>query len=206
MSTRSRKRQKTDPLPVNPETKTLFHFFSKSNSNGLAVSEASPPKIESDWSSINYEPRRKSDVRTFITSSVAVKAEATPPRMPTDEISMTVEAEANNFTEPNDCSPMKEEQDDIDPFEGLDFRDDEFQDGYFRDDDLDCTYEGIDDIVDNFDDIKPAVKEQPVDPVDDDPSCPFCNFSFKNLSANVSSIFWEKLILVNYITCKPMSR
>ena len=201
MSTRSRKRQKTDPLTVKPDTKTLFHFFSKSNSNVLAVLEESPPKPESDSSSINDAPRGKSDIRAFITSSVAVKVEATPPWMLTDEILTTVEDESNNFTEQNDCSPMKE-QDDIDPFEGLDFRDDEFRDEYFRDDELDFPFEGLDDIEDDFDDIKSAVKEEPVDPaVDDGPSCPFCNFSFKGLSENVSSIFWKMLILVNYITC-----
>lgn len=201
MSSRSRKRQKTDPLTTKPDTKTLFHFFSKSNSNSIAVSEESPTRPESGSSSIDDEPRGKSDTRTFITSSVAVKVEAIAPWMPTDEILTTVEDESNNFTERNDCSPMKE-QDDIDPFEGLDFRDDEFRDEYFRDDELDFPFEGLDDIENDFDDIKSAVKEEPVDPaVEDGPSCPFCNFSFKSLSENVSSILWKMLILVNYITC-----
>jgi hypothetical protein len=182
---------------MNPNTKTLFHFFSKSNSNGLALSGASSPKTEPDSSRINDEPRRKSEVRVFITS---VKVEVAPPQ--NDEISKAVEAKSNNFPQPGDCSTMKEEQDDIDPFEGLDFRDEDF-----RDDELDFPYEDLDHIEDDFDDIKAAVNEELVDPaVDNGPSCPFCNFSFKGLPENVSSIFWTKLILVNYVTCKPMSR
>lgn len=109
--------------------------------------------------------------------------------METDEISKTVEAESNNFPEPDNCSMMKEEHDDIDPFEGLDFRDEDF-----RDDELSFPYEDLDDIEDDFDDIKPAVKEELVDPaVDNGTFCPFCNFSFKGLSENVSSIFWAKI-------------
>ena len=114
--------------------------------------------------------------------------------------------DGTNFTEPNDCSPMKEEPDDIDLFESLDFQEDEFRDEDFRDDELDFPYEGVDEIDDDFNDTKPAIQEEPVDlAVDDGPSCPFCNFSFKGLSETVYSIFWAKLILVNYITCKPMS-
>ena len=105
--------------------------------------------------------------------------------MPADEIPRMVLTDLNNLTDPNGYS-MNEEQDDIDPFEGLDFRDDEFRDEDFLDGQLDFPYQAVDDIEDDFDDVKPALKQLSVDPaVDDGPSCPFCNFSFKGLSENV---------------------
>ena len=116
MSTRSRKRQKTDPSSEKPNTKTLFHFFSKSNSNGLAVAGVSSPKTESDSSSINDEPQRKSDVGVFITS---VKVEVAPPRWRLMKFQRQLRSSRIIFTEPNNCSMMKEEHDDIDPFEDL---------------------------------------------------------------------------------------
>src|SRR4051794_32891922 len=80
MATRSRKRQKTDPSPVKP-TQTLFHFFSKPiGTNRVFNSEASPPKMESDTSSVNDEPRRKSDLGGFLPR---LKTEMTSPRIPT---------------------------------------------------------------------------------------------------------------------------
>jgi len=206
MATRSRKRQKTDPSPVKPNH-TLFHFFSKPNlSNGGFKSEASPPKTESDTSSICDEPRRKSNFGAFGASS-NVKMEMTPPRMATDEIPRESEVKTTqfeaSFTEADDtCSPTKEDIDDIDPFDGLEFPYEEPQDEDFRDEELDY----IDDIEDDFDETKrikseplepplahstsptSAVKSEPPDPsIDDGPSCPFCNFSFKGLTENVPS-------------------
>jgi hypothetical protein len=129
--------------------------------------------------------------------------EMTPPRMAADDLPKESEMKATqfgaSFTEANDtCSPTKEDMDDIDPFDGLEFPYEEPQDEDFRDEELDY----IDDIEDDFDDTKPVksepldtpfttnttstVKAEPLDPsVDDGPSCPFCNFSFKCLSENV---------------------
>jgi hypothetical protein len=205
MSTRPRKRQRTDPLPVKSGTKTLFHFFSKPNANGSATGK-SPSKTESDASSINDEPRRKSDIGVFNT----YKGEITPMRTPIHEIPVNVDSEPTQFesnvTDRSDsCSPRKE--DDIDPFDDPDFQDDEYRDEDFPEDELDSPYEGVDNIEDDIDDVKPNIKQEPMDPaVDEGPSCPFCNFSFKDLSENVPSISLIALIEVNYITCEPMSR
>ena len=208
MFTRPKKRQKTDPSPVKPDTKTLFHFFSKPNSNASAVTEASPPKTESESSSINEEPRRKSDIGVF-SKSFVVKTEMTLPRVPTGDSLTRIESEWTqfepNFTEQNDsCSPTKEEADDIDSFDGLD---EEYGDEYFRDDELDFRYEGVDDIEDDFGDVKPTIKQEPLDlTIDDGPSCPFCNFSFKGLSENVPPSLFIILTQVNHITRKSLSR
>jgi DNA cross-link repair 1A protein len=177
MSSRGKKRQKTDPSPIKPDTKTLFHFFARPSGNGVLASEPSPPKTDSDSSS---EYRRHSD-GVFGVADAIVKTEMTPPRMLEDVDRSILESKPMQFeaafTEANDtCSPMKEEQDEIDPFEGIDFQDDEFQEEDFRDEELD-TYEDIDD----FSSIKP----EPATEIND-PTCPFCNFSFKGLSENVS--------------------
>lgn len=183
MSSRGKKRQKTDPSPVKPDTKTLFHFFAKPSGNGVVASEPSPSKTDSDSSS---EHRRHFDGVFGIVDAI-VKTEMTPPRMLEDvdrsnSESKPMQFEAT-FTEINDtCSPMKEEQDDIDPFEGIDFQDDEFQEEDFRDEELD-TYEAIDEI-EHFNSINPKPT-----PEINDPTCPFCNFSFKGLSENVSLTF-----------------
>ena len=214
MSTRSKKRQKTDPSPVKPDTKTLFHFFSKPASNGsVAVTDASPPKTESDSGSVNDEPRRKSDIGLCTSASVVVKMEMTPPRMPLDEVKLPTDEmqfEAS-FTEPNDtCSPTKEERDEIESMGDFDFRDDEYQDEDFLDEELDgFQYDDMDEIEDNFD--NPDIKEEPIEApadvtVDDGPSCPFCNFSFNGLSENVKSTVDPGVILVDYTACEPMSR
>jgi hypothetical protein len=194
-----RKRQKTDPSPVKSE-KTLFHFFSKPVSNGNVRSgggSESPPKTESVSS--NDEQRRKSDQPTCSVVTMGVKREMTPPRMSLDELSMECESKPMDFqasfTEANDsCSPVKEEQDDIDPFDNLDFRDDEYRDEDFRDEELDFIYEN-DSIEDDFETNsalkpEPSVIKHEQDPIidtDTDPTCPFCNFSFKGLSENVAS-------------------
>ena len=196
---RSRKRQKTDQSPVK-QGKTLFHFFTKpvSNGNSHAAGLESPPKTDSDTSSVHDEPRRKSDQAAFSASTTAIKPEMTPPRMSMDD--QRIERDSKpmdfqaSFTEANDsCSPVKEEQDDIDPFDALDFRDDELRDEEFRDEELDFIYEN--DSIEDDDDTKPEplyspsiIKNQPTDPIidnDSDPTCPFCNFSFKGLSENV---------------------
>jgi hypothetical protein len=193
-----RKRQKTDPSPVKSE-KTLFHFFSKpvSNGNGLSGGFESPPKTGSDTSSVSDEPRRKSDLPTFNVATVEVKTEMTPPRMSMDEQPMECESKPMDFqalfTEANDsCSPVKEEQDDIDPFDNLDFRDDEYRDEDFPDEELDLIYEN--DSIEDDSDSKPTLKQEssiikqeqdPIIDTDTDPTCPFCNFSFKGLSENV---------------------
>jgi len=67
--------------------------------------------------------------------------------------------------------------------------DDEYRDEDFRDEEPDgFPYEDIDDIEDDVD--NPGIKEESTDTytdttVDEGPSCPFCNFSFKGLSENV---------------------
>lgn len=186
---------------------TLFHFFSKPNgTNGGFKSEASPPKTESDTSSVYDEPRRKSDIEGFLPR---LKTEMTPLRMPVaDEIQDGMDVKTTqfdaSFTEPNDtCSPTKEDTDDIDPFDGMEFPCEEPQDEDFRDEELDY----IEDIEDDYDDAKPVKSEtldmpfemherttsaaseqsEPTDSsVDDGPSCPFCNFSFKGLTESVT--------------------
>jgi hypothetical protein len=217
MSTRTRKRQKTDPSPVKPDTKTLFHFFSKRASNGIfsGRTEASPPKTDSGSGSINDEPRRKSDIGIYIPARIAVKNEMTPPRTTMDVV-QTIKSDPEpiqfeaSFTEVNDtCSPTKEEQDDIESFGDFDFRDDEYRDKDFRDEELDgFPYEDIDDIEDDVD--NPDIKEESTDTytdttVDEGPSCPFCNFSFKGLSENVQPVAILRLMIVNNAACKPMS-
>src|SRR5271170_350327 len=93
MATREKKRQKTDPSPVKPDTKTLFYFFSKPASNCVvAVTEASPPRTESDSGSINDEPRRKNDIGLCTPTPLVVKNEMTPPRMPMDEFKVPSDA------------------------------------------------------------------------------------------------------------------
>ena len=197
MSTRTRKRQKTDPSPVKPDTKTLFDFFSKRASNGtLLGTEASPPKTDSDSGSINDEPRRKSNIGIYTPARIVVKNEMTPPRMSMDNVQTKPDPEPMqfeaSFTEVNDtCSPTKEEQDDIESFGDFNFRDDEYRDEDFRDEELDgFSYDDIDDIEDDVD--NPDIKEESTDTytdttVDQGPSCPFCNFSFKGLSENVQT-------------------
>src|SRR5271154_7428969 len=98
MSTRTRKRQKTDPSPVKPDTKTLFDFFSKRASYGtLSGTEASPPKTDSDSGSINDELRRKSDVGVYTPARIVVKNEITPPRMPMDNVQTKTDPEPIQF-------------------------------------------------------------------------------------------------------------
>ena len=204
MSTRARKRQKTDPSPVKPD-KTLWHFFSKPFLGGNGKTELSPPKSESDSSSLNDEPPR-SDIGAF--SSVSVKQEMTPPRISNDGNSMEalpMEFEAS-FTEADDnCSPTKEEEID-DPFDQVDFRDDELRDEDFRENEMDFPYDDVDDIEDDFENIKSEVKEEPSDSsVDDTPSCPFCNFSFRGLNENVFSPYFQTNLAYN-AACQPLSR
>ena len=215
MSTRPRKRQKTDPSPVKPDTKTLFDFFSKRASNGtLSTTEASPPKTDSDSGSINDESRRKSDLGIYTPARIVIKNEMTPPRMPMDDVETKTDPEPMqfeaSFTEVNDtCSPTKQEQDDIESFGDFDFRDVEYRDEDFRDEELDgFSYEDVDDIEDDID--NPDIKEGSTDTytdttVDEGPSCPFCNFSFKGLSENVQPVALLRVMIVNNAACKPMS-
>ena len=116
-----------------------------------------------------------------------------------------------SFTEANDtCSPTKEEQDEIESFGDFDFRDDEYRDEDFRDEELDgFTYDDFDDIDDDVDnpDTKEESTDTPTDTtVDEGPSCPFCNFSFKGLSENVLPLVQPGLRIVNNASRKPMSR
>src|ERR1700737_3080031 len=93
MSTKGRKRQKTDPSPEKPNTKTLFHFFAKPNGNGAVASEPSPPKTESDTSSVNGERRRHSD--GVFGAADTMKTDTAPSRISGDwEIS---NAESNSM-------------------------------------------------------------------------------------------------------------
>ena len=189
MSSRARKRQKRDPSPVKSHTKTLLHFFAKPNSNGSAVTPLWPLKTESDSGGLHDESRRKLDIGPPTDTWGNVNTEINRPRMPSDEMEIA-EFQAMEFegsyTEANDsCSPIKEEQYDTDLFDNLDFGDDEYQDGDFRDDELDILRGKAEDIEDDFDDTN-RVKLEPRDPsIDDGPSCPFCNFSFKGLSEEV---------------------
>ena len=212
MSSRSRKRQKTDPSQAKPDTKTLFHFFSKPTSNEyVAESEALPLKTDSN-TSINHAPRRKSDVGVCAPISVAIINEMTPPRMPTDEVQIESESQEKRFkvsvTKANDtCSPTKEERDEIESMKDFDFRDDEYREEGFCDDELDFPYEDIDDIFDDVNQgtIKPEQIDRPTHtPIDEGPSCPFCNFSFNGLSDNVLPFIRLGLIIVNNGACKPM--
>lgn len=211
MAARPKKRQKMDPSPVKPDTKTLFHFFSKPTSNGsVAVTEASPPKTESDSGSINDEPRWKRDIGLCTPAPDVIKNEMTLPRIPMDEVKVPADEMQfdASFTEANDsCSPTKEERDEIESMENFDFRDDEYRDEDFRDDELDgFPYEDIDDIEDDIE-----IKEEPIESVadatvDEGPSCPFCSFSFKGLSENVKSTFELGVTIVDNTACKPMYR
>ena len=95
------------------------------------------------------------------------------------------------FTEREDTSsPTKDDR--IDPFEGLDeIEDDEYQDEDFWEEELKFPYERFDDDIDDIEDEyeKPKENIQQENPpdltVDEGPSCPFCNFSFKGLSEDV---------------------
>jgi hypothetical protein len=198
MAGRAKKRQKTDPSPVKPDTKTLFHFFSKPPTNPPSAFDITPPRTESDSGSLHDEPRRKSDIASYNGSAVTAKTENTPPPGQLDDSPLGIKLEpmefVAGFTEREDtCSPTKEDR--MDPFEGLDeIEDDEYQDQDFRDEELNFPYERFeddnDDIDDDYDTSKANVKreEKPPDPtVDEGPSCPFCNFSFKGLSEDVLS-------------------
>ena len=186
MATQSRKRPRTGPSPVRPDTKTLFHFFAKPNLNNPSIREASPTKRESDLASLDDEPTCRPDGGLCTAPYVSVKTETTPSKIFTDEIeSQFMEFEAS-FTEANgSCSPLKEEQDDHYLFEGLDLPEDGYQDEGFHDNEFDSPYESVDDIEDNINEPT-LIRQEPVHPSnDDDPSCPFCNFSFKGLSEQV---------------------
>jgi hypothetical protein len=191
----AKKRQKTDPSPAKPDTKTLFHFFAKPPTTAPSAFDITPPRTDSDSGSLHDEPRRKSDVACN-GSAVTTKTENTPPLGQLDESPLGIKLEPMEFvaafTEREDtCSPTKEDR--MDPFEGLDdIEDDEYQDEDFRDEELNFPYErfedDIDDIDDDYDTSKGNVtqEENPPDPtMDEGPSCPFCNFSFKGLSEDV---------------------
>jgi len=200
-----RKRQKTDPSPVKPH-QTLLHFFSKGLFGGNAKVAHSPPRSDSDSGSVNGELPRKSDINDF--ENMSVKCEMTPPPLQADDTSLEgkpMQFEAS-FTELDDnCSPTKEEEIEIDPFDQVDFRDDEVQDEDFREYDLEFPYEGIDDIEDDSDVSLRAKQGQSDTSVDDGPSCPLCNFSFRGLTENVSpSII--KLMIAHHTSCEPLSR
>jgi len=134
-----------------------------------------------------------SDIGLYNVASNIIRNEQTPPGMSVDDVliepvSETIQFETT-FTDSNGTnSPTKNGRDAIESSEGYDFRDDEYRDEDFRDDELDFLYGDIDDIEDDSD--KMTIKKEPIDmathsTVDDGPSCPFCNFSFKGLSENV---------------------
>lgn len=196
MAARAKKRQKTDPSPVKPDTKTLFHFFAKPPTNALPAFDITPPRTDSDSGSLHDEPRRKSDV-AHNGSAMTTKTENTPPLGQLEESPLGIKLEpmefVAGFTEREDtCSPTKEDR--MDPFEGLDeIEDYDYRDEDFQDEELNFPYERFEDDIDDIDDYensKVDVKqeENPRDPtVDDGPSCPLCSFSFKGLSEDVLS-------------------
>lgn len=180
MASQSRKRLRTDPSPVRPDTKTLFHFFAKPNPNRPSIREASPTKTESDLASVYDEPGCRLDRGVCFDLFVPVKTEASPPKIFTDETeSQLTEIEASFTESKGGCSPLKEEQDDRHPFEGFDLPEDGCQDEGFHDNEFDSPYEIVDDIGNDINEPTP-IREEPVHP-----SCPFCNSSFKGLSEDV---------------------
>ena len=205
MSTRASKRQKTDPSPAKPH-QTLFHFFSKPFLGASSKNEPSAPKSDSDSGSVNDESTRKSDIGDV--GDVVVKQLMAPPQMlndgqPTEMNSMEFEA---SFTEPVDnCSPPPNDDEIIDPFDQVDFRDDEVKDEEFCDDETEFPTEGVDEIEDGLE-VKPDVNGESQDSsVDDGPSCPFCNFSFRGLTENVL-FSTTKLTVAHYTSRQPLPR
>jgi hypothetical protein len=197
MASRARKRQKTDPSPTKPNVKTLFHFFSRPAANSPIAVEITPPRTNSDSGSIYDESRRKSDIGPYDALSVPVKPENTPPLCPTDESQPPIKAEDMEFvaapTEREDTC-LQTTKDQIHRSQGSNLPD-EIEDDVFRDDDfcqdeLDFPYEPFDENYDPIDqdESKLPVRQEDVPPdptVDEGPSCPFCNFSFKGLPENV---------------------
>ena len=195
MATRARKRQKTDPSPTKPDTKTLFHFFSKPAPSEATACIVSPQRTESEPGSLHDQPRRKSDLALYNGLSAISKAELAP----TNECPLRVKSEAMEFvpglTECQEtCSPTKEDR--INPFECFDvpdeIEDDSCRDEDFGEDEPNFPYEGFDETFDpiEVDYENPTMPVKPEDnvpdtTVDEGPSCPFCSFSFKGLSENV---------------------
>jgi len=192
---RPHKRQKTDPSPVKPDTKTLFHFFSKRRSYSNAVFEPSPPNTP-DSLQVKDEVREESASKLDDTL-LEIKPEDTPPK--TEERTLSFEKDTGIFDgiftgATNLCSPaQKEDQNNIDQFDTFGFQDEEFKDCDFRDEELDFRDEETDDIEDDFENdsdesqsSKQSILNTSVQ--DDSPSCPFCSFSFKGLSEEVHLI------------------
>lgn len=191
MSTRLRKRRKIG-LAADADTKTLFHFFSNPSSIGSAVGNAPAQKSESYIETV-HDQSRQNGAESLSATLVAAKIVLTPPQISADDGSIKRDTGSMEFDAtltPNDsCSPIKEEEDDIDPFEGLDLWDDDLQDGRLLDGEFEFPYEGSDDNEDNINDNKQNVDQELTDSaVDESPSCPFCTFSFKGLSENVSPV------------------
>src|SRR5271156_1160458 len=148
---RPHKRQKTDPSPVKPDTKTLFHFFSKPRSYSSAVFEESPPKTP-DAVKVEHEQTEES-TSILNDPSLTIKQETSPPK--TDDRKLSVDKDSTIFdssvSEPNDSGSLaKEDPDNIDPFETFGFQEEEFKDCDFRDEELDFRDEEMDDIEDDF--------------------------------------------------------
>ena len=192
---RPHKRQKTDPSPVKPDTKTLFHFFSKPRSYSSAVFEASPPKTP-DAVKVEHEQTEES-TSILNDTSLTTKQETSPPK--TEDRKLSVDKDStildSSVTEPNDSGSLaKEDPDNIDPFETFGFQEEEFKDCDFRDEELDFRDEEMDDIEDDFENDSDETQSSKPDTSstsiqDDSPSCPFCSFSFKGLSEDVHHYF-----------------
>ena len=185
---RPHKRQKTDPSPVKPDTKTLFHFFSKRRSYSNAVFEPSPPNTP-DSLQVKDEVREESASKLDDTL-LEIKPEDTPPK--TEERTLSFEKDTGIFDgiftgATNLCSPaQKEDQNNIDQFDTFGFQDEEFKDCDFRDEETDDIEDDFENDSDESQSSKQSILNTSVQ--DDSPSCPFCSFSFKGLSEEVHLI------------------
>jgi hypothetical protein len=164
MSGRARKRQKREASPV--KGKTLLHFFSKHIGNDYGG--LTPPN----------EPDNSPALET-VAESVAATVEETSV---VAETSVTYAGQTSLECDNNGSSFSSEGQEDaeIDLLDELDFRDDEL-----LAQELDIPDE-LPDVTDEIsDDFKEIINQSSSS---DDPTCPFCNFSFRGLTESVTPL------------------
>ena len=194
MATRASKRQKTNPSPAKPGTKTLLHFFSKPTPNGPTACDIIPQRMESEPEGLHDQLRRKSGVALYNDLSAGSKAgPVAPNESPLRARSETMEL-VPAFTEHQEtCVPTTEDR--INPFDCFDLpdeiEDENYRDEDFGEDELNFPYEEFDETFDDievdYETVTMRVKPESVPDatVDEGPSCPFCSFSFRGLSENV---------------------
>ena len=186
MLARPKKRQRTGSSLDRPDVKTLLDFFPKSTAMAFDADECRELQLDTKGREQLLLSTKRNDangvqgtIQTTDTSAELTDAESHPE-------SATL-ADTLPRTLP-DCSPIKEELDDIDAFEAMESKDDEVFDEEFQDEEMQCPEN--DDIDDDFNDhskLTRAVSGH------DGLLCPFCNLSFSGLSEDV--YLWNVILI-----------